>query len=107
LLANLDRFTWRGQIRHLFKGEYWEKTLIPVEKDTYQNGAYWGTASGWVVAAIAPLDPERATAMFSDLVAFYREKKTPECSGPAYLKLPDYVASAVNPRGVVKRMSKR
>ena len=43
--------------------------------------------------------------MLSELVAFNREKRIPGCSGPEYLKLPDYVSNAVNPRGVVKRMS--
>jgi hypothetical protein len=100
LLADLKHYTWHGQVRHLLKGEYWQKLLIDVKKDTYQNGAYWGTASGWVIAAIAPIDARKASLLFSDLIKFYRKNGVPECAGPGYFKLPDYVASAVNVRAV-------
>ncbi len=103
LLKNLERYTWHGQIRQLPRGEYWQKLLTDVKKDTYQNGAYWGIASGWVIGAIAPVDPGKASTLFSDLVKFYRKKGVPECAGPGYLNLPDYVASAVNVRAVSRR----
>ena len=103
LLADLDRYTWHGQIRQLPKGQYWQKLLTDVKKDTYQNGAYWGTASGWVIAAIAPIDARKASLLFSDLVKFYRKSGVPECAGPGYFNVPDYVASAVNVRAVARR----
>ena len=103
LLADLDRYTWHGQIRQLPKGQYWQKLLTDVKKDTCQNGAYWGTASGWVIAAIAPIDARKASLLFADLVKFYRKSGVPECAGPGYFNLPDYVASAVNVRAVARR----
>ncbi|MBZ0286154.1 MAG: hypothetical protein K8I30_00965, partial [Anaerolineae bacterium] len=47
-------YVLRGQVRHLLHGETWERLLLPTEDfppGTYQNGAYWGTAAGWVVYA--------------------------------------------------------
>ena len=41
LEKNYDACVYRGQVRHLLKGQYWERLLIDVEPETYQNGAYW------------------------------------------------------------------
>ena len=56
-------YVWHGQVRHLLRGEYWErllKTKYPIKRDTYQNGAYWATASGWVLYALAQIDADLA-----------------------------------------------
>ena len=42
-------YVFKGQVRHLLNGTFWERTLIPVAPGSYQNGAYWATASGWVM----------------------------------------------------------
>jgi hypothetical protein len=46
-----------GNIRHILTGDDFSKTTAweetGVEKNTYQNGAYWGTPTGWVCYAIA------------------------------------------------------
>jgi len=60
-----------GQVRALppagpFGGD-WEKTASP--QGHYQNGGYWGTASGWLVVALHPVDPLAAWAVLRDLVA--------------------------------------
>ena len=47
LRRRVDDYVFEGQIRHLFKGEYWQRLLIDVPRETYQNGAYWATATGW------------------------------------------------------------
>ena len=52
LATQLDRYVWHGQVRHLLKGEYWDRQLTPVPRERYQNGAYWATASGWVLEAL-------------------------------------------------------
>lgn len=50
----------RGNIRHILTGDdfssstAWEKSLV--HKNSYQNGALWGTATGWVCEAIARVD---------------------------------------------------
>jgi hypothetical protein len=50
----------RGNIRHVLSSDdfsgttAWERSLVAV--NTYQNGAYWGTPTGWVCEAIASID---------------------------------------------------
>jgi len=104
LVENAHRYLWRGQVRHLPKGQYWERLLISVPPETYQNGAYWGTASGWVIYGVAQRNPNLASQIFIDLVEDYRFNGTCECVNIGYRKLPDYVVSATNPFGSIRRL---
>ncbi len=51
---------YKGNIRHILTSDdyssatAWERSRA--KKDTYQNGAYWGTPVGWVCYAIATVD---------------------------------------------------
>ena len=53
-----------GNIRHILTCDdfsdstAWEKSLAVI--NTYQNGAYWGTATGWVCYSIAKVNVEAA-----------------------------------------------
>lgn len=66
-----------GNIRHILKSDdfnensSWEKSLVP--KDTYQNGAYWGTPVGWVCKAIAYVDKVAAQKLASEYIQDLRE----------------------------------
>jgi hypothetical protein len=97
LVTNYDRYVWKGQVRHLPKGEYWERQLVPVEKERYQNGAYWATPAGWVMWAISGRDPALARRMFTDLVEDFRTSGICECINFGYRQLDSYVNSATNP----------
>ena len=48
-------------------GGYWEKSASPPGQ--YQNGAYWGTMSGWLIVALHKVDPPAARAILHELVA--------------------------------------
>ncbi len=106
LAANFDKYVHKGQIRHLPAPEHWQKTLIPVEPETYQNGAYWGTASGWLAFALADKHPALAKRILDDLLADYRQNGAYECINRDYAKLKDYVVSVTNPLGAIERMAK-
>ena len=97
LVNNFDRYVWKGQVRHLPKGEYWERQLMPVEKERYQNGAYWATPAGWVMRALNERDPTLARRMFRDLVEDFRLSGICECINVDYRQLASYVNSATNP----------
>lgn len=97
-------YVYRGQVRHLLRGEYWVKLLAPIEPETYQNGAYWATASGWVIYALAQVDPPLARRMTRDLIADFQQHGFYECVNAGYRKLEHYVASAVNPLGALRRL---
>lgn len=104
LVDRYDDYVRRGQVRHLLSGETWERLLTPVAKNRYQNGAYWATASGWVMISIAQRRPELARRMFADLVEDFRAVGICECVHGEYRKLPDYVNSATNPLAAARRL---
>ncbi len=104
LRDNADQFLLRGQVRHLLKGEYWQRTFVDYPRDTYQNGAYWATASGWMMRALSQIDPKRADELLADLLADFRTNGICECVNEGYRQLEDYVASATNPLGAVRKM---
>jgi len=97
LTENMAGIVKRGQVRHLAEPQHWQNLLADIKPGTYQNGAYWGTASGWVAAAIAQADAPRADAMLRDLVADYRAGGVWECVNDGYEKCREYVASATLP----------
>jgi hypothetical protein len=97
LLENRERVFWRGHMRHLLKGEYWEKLLVEVPRDSYQNGAYWAVPAGWAAQTVALVDPEAARGLISEVLSVWREEDVYECISPAGEHLgPGYVASAAN-----------
>ncbi len=62
----------KGNIRHVLtcddfnKSTVWEKSVV--EKNTYQNGAYWGTPTGWVCYAIAKVDLDAAKQLAKEYI---------------------------------------
>jgi len=105
LVENYSKIVYAGQVRHLPGGEYWQKTSQPIPKDEYQNGAYWGTATGWVAYAIAQLAPALASNMLGDMIDYYRRYDAFECvNDKGQQKIPGYGASVGNPLAAIRRM---
>ncbi|MFN5422208.1 MAG: hypothetical protein ACK5AO_02980 [bacterium] len=67
-----------GNIRHvLIADDYnettsWEKSLA--RKNTYQNGAYWGTPLGWACDAIARVDLKAAKQLAKEYIDDLRKE---------------------------------
>jgi hypothetical protein len=63
----------KGNIRHILTtDDFSEKTAWEVSlasKNTYQNGAYWGTPTGWVCYAIHQIDPQSAKLLAREFIA--------------------------------------
>ena len=57
-------------------GGGWE--ISRTEVGVYQNGGYWGTASGWYIGAMSLADRDAAASMARDFVAFLRSHKCPD-----------------------------
>ena len=98
----------RGQVRHLLRGEYWQRVIAPpdvIAPETYQNGAYWATASGWVIDGLKQIDPTLAQKTLADLVADFQANGIWECiNDGGYQKVEHYVVSITNPRGALRRL---
>lgn len=75
-----------------------------VEPERYQNGAYWGTASGWVIYSINKKDKNSANKILNDFIEYSKKEGFCECVNVDYKQLPDYVATATNVYGsIIKR----
>jgi hypothetical protein len=79
----------RGNIRHVLttddfsEATSWEKSLVA--KNNYQNGALWGTATGWVCMAIARVDLKAAQQLAKEYIDDLRAgdfRKGPEFGAP-------------------------
>lgn len=94
-----------GQIRHLPGGVYWERADCAT--DTYQNGAYWATPTGWFVYALDFVDPDLADRTIIDLVGDFKEGGACEWIIRDRRQLPHYLASAANPLAGIRAMLER
>lgn len=106
LAAHYEDYTYMGQVRHLLKGEYWQRTLIVVPEEEYMNGAYWGTATGWVMWCLQQIKPELASRMYEDVYNFMVTEGSYECINVDYRKLNSFVVTSTNIYGGLVRIVK-
>jgi len=93
----------------------WEKT-VGVAANTYQNGAYWHTPTGWLIEAVRRRDAQLATQLFHDYVEHLRRhdfrlgpgQRAPwECFGPnGYAQNGVYMTSVALPWAVLSASEK-
>ncbi len=68
IAADVEKITCEGAVRHVpthldaTSASAWEKAACP--HNTYQNGAYWHTPTGWLIEALLPFDKNRAGDLF-------------------------------------------
>jgi hypothetical protein len=114
------RLAFKGNIRHIIQGEdfspagAWEISKVGI--NSYQNGAYWGTPTGWVAYAIAQVNRRNATQLIKEFIADLREndyRKGPEYGAPfecmyppGYLRGPVYLTTVACPYIVLESMMK-
>ena len=102
---NYSQIVQEGQIRHLPGGVYWEK--CSAARDTYQNGAYWATPTGWFVYTLDMVDPTLADQTVIDLVTSFKENGACEWVFGEKHTLPNYLASASLPLAGIRAMIER
>jgi hypothetical protein len=93
-----------GQIRHLPGGVYWEQGC---PRDTYQNGGFWATPTGWFVYAIDLVDPALADQTVLDMVSAFQKTGACEWVLGTHHQLPNYLASASLPLAGIRAMIAR
>lgn len=111
--------SYRGNIRQILTTDNysetsaWERALPRI--NTYQNGAYWGTASGWVFYALAQVDEESFAQIVNEYIGEliegdYRKGEdygSPwECFHPEgnYRQNPVYMTSVTVPFTALKKL---
>jgi hypothetical protein len=111
--------TLEGGVRHVptdldfSKATAWERSISA--RNTYQNGAYWHTASGWLIEALWKPDRPLALQVFREMMAHLRAqdfRKGPgygapwECYGPNGQARQNavYMASVALPYWILKRL---
>ncbi len=100
LRAHYAEVVENGQLRHLPGGIFWNAVWdTQATPGRYQNGGFWGTATGWAAYALATVDPGLARQTVIDMARYYREVGPYEASRAAtgYLAVPEYVASVTAP----------
>jgi hypothetical protein len=89
----------------------WEKSMCAI--NTYQNGGYWHTASGWLIGALWKHDRALALQIFGEMVTHLRAqdfRKGPGHGAPWEVFGPNgqarqnavYMASVALPYGILK-----
>ncbi|MGC9343033.1 MAG: hypothetical protein ACP5E3_10055 [Bacteroidales bacterium] len=110
--------SYKGNIRHILTSDdYSNKTaweISHVQKNTYQNGAYWGTPTGWVAYAIAITKPDLARKLAGEYIEELREndyRKGPDYGAPwecfhpnGHRQNPVYLTSVTCPYAVFKKL---
>ena len=88
----------------------WERSFCPL--NTYQNGGYWHTASGWLIEALWKYERKLALQVFDEMIRHLREqdfRKGPghgapwEVFGRNGSQNPVYMASVALPYSILKR----
>lgn len=111
LLARRERFLLRGQVRHLLLPEFWQR-LIGAEEwagpGLFQNGPYWGTATGWVAEVLEHYEPGRGFALLRELAADFAAHGVWECIGAdGYARVANNLSSVCLPYASWKRLHSR
>jgi hypothetical protein len=111
--------TFEGGVRHVpiefdFNATTaWERSLVAL--NTYQNGAYWHTATGWLIEALWPEDRALALRVFHEMIVHLRAqdfRKGPDHGAPWEAFDRDgqarrnaiYMTSVALPYGLLKRL---
>ncbi len=102
--TNYADIVQHGQIRHLPGGVYWEQGCT---RNSYQNGAYWATPTGWFVYALDLVDPELADKTVIDMVQHFQTYGACEWIFDEQRKLPNYLASASLPLAGIRAILTR
>jgi len=102
---NYSKIVQNGQIRHLPGGIYWE--LCVAGRDTYQNGAYWATPTGWFVYTLDLVDSALADRTVIDMVSDFKKGGVCEWILGEKRRLPNYLASTSLPLAGIRAMIER
>jgi len=102
-LAAWDQCFHKGHVRHLPGRETWQRLLLNIGPETYQNGAFWAVPTGWCAQTINLLNEGAAARLIRDCLAQWEAEGVYECIGPyTQPKAAGYVASATNMLGACR-----
>lgn len=96
---------YRGQIRQLPGGMYWQSSLCG--HDGGQNGGYWATATGWFVYTLDLVDPRLADQTVLDMVRDFQQRGVLEWIFAESKGVPHYLANVTLPIDGIRKMLAR
>ena len=99
-----NEIVYRGQIRHLPGGVYWE---VACNRDEYQNGAYWATPTGWFVYTLDLVDPPLADRTVVEMVGELKRHNCAEWVLGNKLGVVNYTANVTLPQAGIRKMLDR
>ncbi|HUZ47837.1 MAG TPA: hypothetical protein VMW54_14470 [Terriglobia bacterium] len=73
----------------------WQSSIVKL--GTYQNGGYWGTPSGWYIAAMNTVDHRAAVQMAREYIRFLRGNRQPGGTSAAWEWFNPYTGQHNNP----------
>lgn len=111
---------YKGAVRHVPTNHdasphsAWERTHM--DHNRYQNGAFWHTPTGWLVAVLRQTHPEWAAKIYHEMIAHFRDEdfrkgadyNAPwECIGPDpdANRNPLFLGSVAVPYGVLRELT--
>ncbi len=101
-----DMCVYQGHLRHLVRGEYWDRLLAEVPRNAYQNGGYWAVPVGWLAQTIHLSEPDVARELIAEVVEQMRDRGVYEWIDSESGHVPGYVASVANVLGAVQSSRK-
>ncbi len=111
LWAKRDRFLLRGQVRHLLRPEFWNRLIIAGDwtaPGQFQNGPYWGTATGWMAEVFESAQPGAGFGLLRELVANFAANGVWECIGEGgFSRVANNLSSACLPYASWRRLLAR
>ncbi|CAM4116000.1 hypothetical protein EWU23_03405 [Cytophagaceae bacterium 50C-KIRBA] len=115
-----NTLAYRGAVRHVLKSDdfseftAWEGSLV--KKESYQNGAYWSTATGWVAYTLTLTHFSLGQQLIQELIkdlrkGDFRKGKgfgAPwECFTESYQQNPVYMTSVSVPYQVIQQWTNK
>ncbi len=92
---------YRGQLRHLPAGVYWQEAG---PRDAYQNGGFWATPTGWAAVTLQRVNPQLAERTIVSLVQDFQCNGVAEWIYDSKRAVPNYVASVAMPLAGARRL---
>jgi len=82
LIKHMNQIIHQGCTRQIAESSGWEKQLLEMPINSYMNGGYWPTGTGYIFQAIYETDHELGKQLLRDLITALPKYEYPEWISP-------------------------